>query len=176
MKALITKGCHTDHGGIVLEADNTFLVEGIPVHVEGMRHYCPKCQVMATAQASGRGFLMVGTRTIIVAGDKATCGATFFPNQSLVVRDNGISAGANSSSAVSNFLNTSSPQVFDEQVAAEFSFAEGMPYLIETAEGKIFQGTIGADGKLPRIETKGHASYKLYLGEEALTKRGGDAS
>ena len=42
MKALITKGCHTDHGGIVQEADNTFLVEGIPVHVEGMRHYCPK--------------------------------------------------------------------------------------------------------------------------------------
>ncbi len=176
MKALITKGCHTDHGGIVQEADNTFLVEGIPVHVEGMRHYCPKCQVMATAQSSGKGFLMAGTRTIIMAGDKATCGATFFPNQSLVVRDNGIGAGANSSSAVSNFLNTNSPQVFDEQVAAEFSFAEGMPYLIETAEGKIFQGTIGADGKLPRIETEGHASYKLYLGEEALTKRGGDAS
>lgn len=37
MKALITKGCHTDHGGIVQEADNIFLVEGIPVHVEGMR-------------------------------------------------------------------------------------------------------------------------------------------
>lgn len=32
MKALIIKGCPTDHDGIVQEADHTFLIEGIPVH------------------------------------------------------------------------------------------------------------------------------------------------
>ncbi|WP_325780674.1 PAAR domain-containing protein [Acinetobacter vivianii] len=176
MKALITKGCVTDHGGIVQESDNTYLINGIPVHLEGMKHFCPKCQIMVSTQSSSKGFLMSSNRTIIMAGDKATCGATYLPNQSLVVRDAGVGSSTHSSSVLSNFLNTSSPQVFDEQVAAEFSFAEGMPYLIETTEGKIYQGTIGSDGRLPRIETEGHASYKLYLGEEALTKRGGNAS
>lgn len=173
MKALITKGCMTDHGGIIQEADTTFLVEGIPVHLEGMKHFCPKCKTMVAAQSSGKGFLMSSGRTIIMAGDKATCGATYMPNQSLAVRDAGAGSGAGSSAgaaAVSNFINSASAKIFDEQVVAQFSFAEGMPYFIETAEGETFKGTIGADGKLPRVATQEQGSYSLYLGEEAIER------
>lgn len=177
MKALITRGCQTDHGGIVQEADNSYLIEGVPVHLEGMKHFCPKCKVMSVAQSSGRGFLMVGSKTIIMAGDKSTCGSTYLPNQSLVFRDVGTgTSGSTSVSAISNFLNSNNTQVFDEQVVAEFSFAEGMPYFIETESGKTYEGVIGEDGKLPRIETEGSEAYSLYLGEEAIVKGEGSGS
>ena len=42
MKALITVGCKTDHGGIIILGDSSFLVEGKAVHLDGMTHFCPK--------------------------------------------------------------------------------------------------------------------------------------
>lgn len=171
MKALITIGCKTDHGGIVIEADSSFLVEGKAVHLEGMKHVCPKCKKTVSAISSGKGFLTVGSKTIIMAGDKTTCGATFLPQQNLVVRANGSGSGSSSSSALTNSL-LSNTEIFDEQVVTEFDFAEGIPYFIETACGQTHQGTIGADGKLPRIKTEGEGSYTLYLGEEAIVKGG----
>lgn len=171
MKALITIGCKTDHGGVVVEADSSFLVEGKAVHLEGMKHVCPKCKKVVSAISSGKGFLTVGSKTIIMAGDKTTCGATFLPQQTLVVRTNGIGSGASTSSALMNSL-LSNTEIFDEQVVTEFDFAEGIPYFIETACGQTHQGKIGADGKLPRIKTEGEGSYTLYLGEEAIVKGG----
>ena len=97
MKPLITIGCKTDHCGIVVEADTSFLVEGKAVHVEGMRHVCPKCKKTVSAISSGKGFLTVNSKTIIMAGDKASCGATFLPQQSIAVRTNGSGSGSGSS-------------------------------------------------------------------------------
>lgn len=53
-----------------------------------MKHVCPKCKKTVSAISLGRGFLTVGSKTIIMAGDKTTCGATFLPQQNLVVRTN----------------------------------------------------------------------------------------
>ncbi len=41
LQALITRGCKTDHGGIILEVTDTFVIEGVGVHLKGMTHYCP---------------------------------------------------------------------------------------------------------------------------------------
>lgn len=49
MQAFITKGCFTDHGGQILEGDDSWIVDGKGVHLEGMVHYCPKCKVMSKA-------------------------------------------------------------------------------------------------------------------------------
>lgn len=168
MKALITKGCVTTHGGIVQEADNRFLIEGIPVHLEGMKHFCPLCKTTTTAISAGRGFLNVQGRTIIMAGDLSTCGAQFLPQQSLVVRSSGGTSNVSSIKEQSSAL--SNEAVFDEQIIAEFGFSEGMPYFIETSNGKTYEGTIGSDGKLPRVETEVEETYQLYLGDEALIK------
>lgn len=175
MKPLIIIGCKTDHGGIVVEADSSFLVEGKPVHLEGMKHVCPKCKKTVYAVSSGKGFLVVGSKTIIMAGDKTTCGATFLPQQNLVVRTNGSGSGSSSSSVLTNsFL--SNTEVFDEQLVAGFDFAEGIPYYIETATGQVHQGVIGSDGKLPRITTENANSYQVFLGEEAIVKGGENGS
>lgn len=98
MKALITIGCKTSHGGIVSEAEPTFLVDGKAVHLEGMKHFCPKCRTTVSAISSGKGFLTVGSKTIIMAGDFTSCGATFLPQQNLAVRTNGTGSASNGGS------------------------------------------------------------------------------
>lgn len=95
MKALITTGCKTDHGGIIVIGDSTFLVEGKAVHLEGMEHFCPKCKTTVLAISSGKGFLTVCSKTIIMAGDKASCGAVFLPHQNLVLRMSGTGKSRN---------------------------------------------------------------------------------
>ena len=72
MRALITVGCKTDHGGIITFGDPSFLVEGKAVHLDGMVHYCPKCNVLSKALASNRGFMVVLGRSIVAAGDTST--------------------------------------------------------------------------------------------------------
>lgn len=90
MRALITVGCKTDHGGIITFGDPSFLVEGKAVHLDGMVHYCPKCNVLAKALASNRGFMVVLGRSIVAAGDTSTCGSKFLKTSDLAVMNNGI--------------------------------------------------------------------------------------
>ena len=83
-QAFITLGSQTSHGGIVAEAENSILIHGIAVHLQGMKHYCPKCQTTVTAIASDLSTIVKG-RAVIIAGDKASCGATFLPMQNLTI-------------------------------------------------------------------------------------------
>jgi hypothetical protein len=96
-----------------------------------------------------------------------------FKNQDLAVRDRGVEV-VKSNKIVDKILNKE--QFFDEQVSTQFNFAEGMPYFIETESGKTYQGMVGSDGKLPRVETETEGAYLLYLGEEAIIKGGNDGS
>jgi uncharacterized Zn-binding protein involved in type VI secretion len=83
-KALITLGTKTSHGGRVVETEASFLIDGMAVHLHGMKHYCPKCQTTVTAIASDLSTIVKG-RAVVMAGDKASCGATFLPAQHLTV-------------------------------------------------------------------------------------------
>ena len=51
-KAFIGLGAKTTHGGIVVEGEPSLIMNGIAVHLNGMTHYCPKCQTMVTAISS----------------------------------------------------------------------------------------------------------------------------
>jgi uncharacterized Zn-binding protein involved in type VI secretion len=83
-KALVTLGSQTSHGGIVAECENTFTINGIAVHLNGMKHFCPKCKATVAAIASDQTTTVKG-RAVVIVGDKTTCGASFMPNQNLVV-------------------------------------------------------------------------------------------
>lgn len=83
-KALVTLGSQTSHGGVVSECENTFTISGIAVHLNGMKHFCPKCNVMTAAIASNQTTVVKG-RAVVIAGDQTSCGAIFMPNQNLVV-------------------------------------------------------------------------------------------
>lgn len=79
-KALITLGSTTDHGGVITEVDLKFTLNGVAVHLEGMTHYCPRCQIISNAIATGKTPKLNG-RTVILQGDKSSCGATFIAVQ-----------------------------------------------------------------------------------------------
>lgn len=83
-KALVTMGSKTTHGGIVTECESSFVINGIAVHLNGMKHFCPKCKMVVSAVAADPSTTVLG-RALVVAGDKTTCGATFLGNQSLTV-------------------------------------------------------------------------------------------
>lgn len=91
MKALITVGCKTDHGGIIILGDSSFLVEGKAVHLDGMTHYCPLCKVQSRAIASNQGFMVVGGKSIVAVGDTTTCGSRYLKISDLAVISNGSS-------------------------------------------------------------------------------------
>lgn len=102
-KALVTIGSMTNHGGIVSECDTTFIINGIAVHLNGMKHFCPKCKTVVSAIAFDQTTIVNG-RAVVLAGDKTTCGATFLGNQHLVVSQ---PKSSSSSSSTMSKLNTS---------------------------------------------------------------------
>lgn len=175
MKPLITIGNKTDHGGVVTEVNTTFLIEGKAVHLEGMKHYCPKCRTMVSAVSSGQGFLTVDGKTIIMAGDKTTCGATFLPQQNLVVRTGGSGSGDGGGGSISS-PSISSPIKYEDLIS---NFSK--PPQILTEEEKIltqeeckmiilhvwgdlvFQG--GDVNKFPQlsIEDRKYITNKIYF-------------
>ncbi len=59
---------------------------------------------------------------------------------------------------------------YDEQVLLRHQRAEGLPYHIETMDGRVFSGRIGPDGLLPRIDTFGEDDYTVLWGDDALAK------
>ncbi|MGE8538020.1 MAG: PAAR domain-containing protein [Acinetobacter sp.] len=83
-KAFIGLGAKTTHGGIVVESEPSLLMNGIAVHLTGMKHYCPKCQSMVIAIASDSSITVKG-RAVVIAGDQTSCGAIFLPMQHLTV-------------------------------------------------------------------------------------------
>lgn len=96
----------TNHGGIVSECDTTFIINGIAVHLSGMKHFCPKCKTVVSAIASDQSTVVNG-RAIVLAGDKTTCGATFLGNQHLVVSQP--KGSSSTSSAMSKSQRSHSP-------------------------------------------------------------------
>lgn len=76
---IITQGATTDHGGTVTECDPAFKIDGKNVHLDGMTHYCPKCDKTVTAIASNPTKKVNG-KAIVLEGDKTSCGETFISN------------------------------------------------------------------------------------------------
>ena len=59
---------------------------------------------------------------------------------------------------------------YDEQANLNPPPIEGLPYYIETSDGRSFSGRTGTDGLLPRIDTHGEDEFIAYWGDEALAK------
>lgn len=64
--------------------------------------------------------------------------------------------------------------VFDEQPHLVEPRTPGVPYHIETLDGRTFSGRTGPDGRLPRISTIGEDAYTVLWGDEALAKGAGE--
>lgn len=152
MQAVITIGDKTTHGGIVTEVDNTFVIQGKASHLQGMKHFCPKCKTIVTAIASNN-LVVINGKAMIVAGDKTTCGATFLPSQNLVGKQNG---GINSSILSYNSTTSNNSFMDSQQVyTAQFEFKNETSrdplsnyfYILTLPNGEKIENFTGSDGK-----------------------------
>lgn len=123
-----------------------------------MKHVCPKCKKTVSAISSGKGFLNVGSKTIIMAGDKTTCGATFLPQQTLVVRTNGSGSG---SSSVSSLLSSVLESAFSDKFLLVDRFTDevlaNVPYKICREDGSIEEGITDSRGHTKTISNTNKA-------------------
>ncbi len=137
----------TNHGGIVVEADDSFIVDGKGVHLEGMKHFCPKCKKIVTAISLGKGFVVVGSRTIIIA------------QQQLAVRDAGSGSGGSVSStllanSLSNLLFSDRFLLVDRITGEAFS---NIPYKIHREDGRTEEGMTDDEGYTTTIFNRSEA-------------------
>ena len=167
MQAFITKGCFTNHGGKIIEGDDSWLVDGKGVHLEGMGHFCPKCKVVSKALATQRGFIQVNGRNPIVAGDTATCGAKYMKISDLAVRSGG-SGSASSSNQVSNLKDALK---FDERVHLvdrdDNEPLAHVPYYLKNSKtgAVVSSGTTDENGYTERFYTAKAEDIDIYIGE-----------
>ncbi len=168
MKALITVGCKTDHGGIIVLGDSSFLVEGKAAHLDGMTHYCPKCRVQSHAIASNQGFVIVGGKSIVAVGDTSSCGSKYLKISDLAV----ISNGSGSSKTISNNANNTN------NLVPSLELEYGQRFLLQdelTEEplanvcyeiymnGKIIHGRSDKEGFTKLITSKTEAELEIKI-------------
>ncbi len=160
MKALITIGCKTDHGGIIILGDPSFLVEGKAVHLDGMTHFCPKCKVQSRAIASNQGFMIVGGKSIVAAGDTSSCGSKYLKISDLAVMDNGsgrVNSNLNPIAAQRNSFVDDESNFYDEQIQLENTNGEpyaNVEYIVTFEDGSICKGVTDNNGNTERLKTK----------------------
>ncbi|WP_419819730.1 PAAR domain-containing protein [Acinetobacter sp.] len=160
MKALITVGCKTDHGGIIVLGDSSFLVEGKAVHLDGMTHYCPKCRVQSRAIASNQGFMIVGGKSIVAVGDTSTCGSKYLKISDLAVMSNGSGSDKSSSNTLAPLTNSfvdDKNDFYDEQIQLENANGEpyaNVEYIVTFEDGSTCKGITDNSGNTERLKTK----------------------
>ena len=91
MKAIITQGATTTHGGVVSEVFDKFSIDGKKIHLDGMTHYCPLCKTTVSAIGTDSTKIVMGKK-MVFEGDKTSCGATFIGNQTLAFSTTGSKA------------------------------------------------------------------------------------
>ena len=160
----------------MIEACGWFTVGGIPVARMGDRCTCPKKGHNNCVIVEGDPNMVIDGVPVALEGHKLSCGAVLIssmPNMGRV--DDGMGAVISSQSTKNSVATNSSaafnmfePNPYDEQVDLSDDFAPGLPYFIQVEDGRTFSGRVDRDGKLPRIDTDGEATYLVLWGDEAL--------
>lgn len=162
-------------GGLVIEGDRSCNSNGRPHAFEGAQLACKKTCSIAEGYPGRR--LMNGCSSVI-HGMKTSGGC---PLLSTLNDQDGVSSGGIVPSSF--FLNTNgiwtgvavdaNEHRYDEQAQLSHQHTQGIPYHIETMDGRSLSGRIGPDGRLPRVNTFGEDEYTVLWGDEALARMNG---
>lgn len=162
-------------GGVVAEGDPLVSSNGIPYSFEGARMSCAsKCVI-----AEGYEFsTLANRRHRVLHGMRTSCGCPLY--STLNDRD-GVGNGAGNEVPEKYFRNADGrwepikapghdDPKFDEQTRLTVALTAGLPFYIETMDGRTFDGKVDESGLLPRIDTFGEDEYTVYWGDEALAR------
>jgi uncharacterized Zn-binding protein involved in type VI secretion len=162
-------------GGTVIEGSAFEISHGRGYSYQGARMACPKNCVIVDGLL--RATLSNG-RCQVTHGQVTSGGC---PLQSTLNDIDGVGIEAGEAIADKHFLNADGEWAgvkslephedpYDEQPQLLSHPIGGMPYYVETMDGRTFSGVAGEDGLLPRIATYGEDAYAVYWGDEALAK------
>lgn len=182
-RRVIRLGDPTTHGGVVVSAAEDTYAWGKPIARMGDNVTCPIPGHRGCVIVEGDSSWTINGRHVALEGHLTSCGASLISTLSNVTVEHAGSAADSSASARSSnaaSATTSSMAVnafagtcdkYDEQPQLVAPPIAGIPYFIETADGRIFSGRVGADGLLPRIGTTSEAEYTVLWGDEALARQ-----
>lgn len=168
----IRAGAKTTAGGTVTASTTWFRIDGVSVACEGDPVDCPTCGTQGFIQCvMPRNPERPNGKEVALSDDMCICSCSPPPRliaeqtikcQIFLVADEPSIDSAKEAA-------TSSP-LHDEQPQLIAASIEGMPYFIETFDGRTFSGRAGPGGLLPRIATQGEGEYHVYWGDEALIR------
>lgn len=162
-------------GGTVIEGDQTCLSHGRAYAFQGARMACRKNCIIA--HGFPRSTLTNG-RPQVIHGMKTSAGC---PLQSTLNDIDGIGNASGETVAEKYYLNAEGDWAplkepercavpYDEQPKLDAPTIDGLPWYVQTMDGRTFSGRTGPDGRLPRIHTHGEDEYVVYWGDDALIK------
>lgn len=171
----IRVGAKTTAGGTVKAASSCCSLDGVKLAIEGDKIDCPACGAEGVIQCVQPrlpdGF---NGKEFALSDDLCICNCSPAPKliadqvmkyQYFLFADDE-RAGQAQETAVAADL-------YDEQPRLVAPPIDGVPYFIETRDGRKFSGRAGPDGLLPRVSTEGEAEYHVYWGDEALHRAQG---
>jgi uncharacterized Zn-binding protein involved in type VI secretion len=171
----IRAGAKTTAGGTVRASATWYTVDGIPLAREGDPVDCPACGTEGVIQCvQPRMPNHLDGKEFALSDDLCICGCSPAPKlmaeqtvkyQLLALVPDEVVRRSSSSRS------TSAPiPLYDEQPRLVAPPIEGVPYFIETRDGRTLSGRTGPSGLLPRIETHGEDDYTVLWGDMALAK------
>lgn len=173
-KRVIRLGDSTSHGGVVVSASDSFQMFGKPVARMGDRCTCPLPGHGDCVIVEGDPLWRIHGRPVALDGHKLSCGGVVISSLPNVLRSTDQGAAPSTRRATNAAVGTAKLEAhkhpYDEQAQLDNTSIEGVPYHIETTDGRVFSGRVGANGQLPRIDTPGEDEYIVLWGDEALAK------
>jgi uncharacterized Zn-binding protein involved in type VI secretion len=165
-------------GGEVAEGVNNCTGHGVPYSFEGALMACRNNCVIA--EGFSRSTLPNG-RSRVIHGMRTSGGCPLYSTLNDVDGVSNLSGDVlgekHSLNADGEWMAVKEPPPheapYDELPHLVAPLVVGVPYFIETKDGRTFPGRTGTDGLLPRIDTYGEDEYTVYWGDEALSKMEG---
>lgn len=176
--------------GVGDKANEAVITEGLPsvtcsnppprVHISTlyMKTWCNACKQEGYIAPRGRRNPGTGPngQQWALSGDINICGCSpppvFHAERNMAQIFHSDEGASRTGSAVRSATRSASSSAYDEQIrlVGNGSAFVGYPYYIETESGETHSGHIDSSGLLPRVFTDGESSYRVYWGDEALTK------
>jgi uncharacterized Zn-binding protein involved in type VI secretion len=177
----IRDGAKTTAGGTVKASVTWYKIDGAPVACEGDPVNCPTCGTTGIIQCvMPRIPERVNNKEIALSDDLCICRCTPVPK---LIADQTLKCQLLvlvPEEVAQQWSSTATPpterRIYDEQPRLEAAPIEGVPYFVQTADGRTFCGRTGPGGLLPRVTTEGEGEYHVYWGDEALHRAQGVAT
>ncbi|WP_342356562.1 PAAR domain-containing protein [Burkholderia puraquae] len=158
-----------------------FRVHGHQAALIGGNAFCTACQCVGTIAKAGGPYRIKFRGEVALDNDVVMCNCATPPHIVALLAgeawcNDGIKGLGEvvSSRTLTGEIVSVRKGTFDERVRATKEVTEGLPYYIETDDGRMHFGRLDASGKLPRIHTGDEASdYTVYWGDDALSKQTG---